>query len=131
MLKGRLHHIELWVPNLDRALVSLGWLLESLGYTLYQSWENGRSWVLGDTYLVVEQSSAVTGTTHDRMQPGLNHLAFHAGSVSECDRLISDSQDHGWELLFPDLHPHAGGADHHAGYLVNADGFEIELVAQP
>ena len=131
MLKGRLHHIELWVPDLDRARVSLGWLLESLGYTPCQSWVNGRSWVLGDTYLVVERSSALTGTTHDRMQPGLNHLAFHAGSVSECDRLISDSLDHGWELLFPDLHPHAGGTDHHAGYLVNFDGFEIELVAQP
>ena len=25
--------------------------------------------------------------------------------------------------------PHAGGPDSYAGYLVNADGFEVELVA--
>ena len=34
-----------------------------------------------------------------------------------------------WTLLFPDRHPHAGGKDSYAGYLANADGFEVELVA--
>ena len=34
-----------------------------------------------------------------------------------------------WTLLFPDRHPHAGGPDSYAGYLANADGFEVELVA--
>jgi hypothetical protein len=29
------------------------------------------------------------------------------------------------------VHPHAGGPDHHAAYLANTDGFEVELVAQP
>jgi catechol 2,3-dioxygenase-like lactoylglutathione lyase family enzyme len=33
-----LHHVELWVPDLDRAIGSLGWLLEALGYTLFQDW---------------------------------------------------------------------------------------------
>jgi len=130
VLKGRLHHIELWVPDLERASTSLGWLLETLGYSTHQSWENGKSWLLGDTYVVIEQSSALNGTAHDRMQPGLNHLAFHAGSVAQCEQLVSDSLDHGWELLFADLHPYAGGSDHYAGYLVNADGFEVELVAE-
>jgi hypothetical protein len=31
--------------------------------------------------------------------------------------------------MFPDRHPHAGGQDHYAAYLENADAFEIELVA--
>jgi hypothetical protein len=34
-----------------------------------------------------------------------------------------------WTLLFPEAHPHAGGPDHYAAYLVNTDGFEVELVA--
>lgn len=127
---GQLHHVELWVPDLDRAIASLGWLLEALAYAPHQSWERGRSWLLGDTYIVVEQSPAMAGATHDRMQPGLNHLAFHAGLVAECDEIISDALGHGWELLFVDRHPNAGGRDHHAGYLVNADGFEVELVAE-
>lgn len=81
--------------------------------------------------MVVEQSPALTGTTHDRLQPGLNHLAFHAGSLGDCEELVADAQRHGWTLLFADRHPHAGGDDHHAGYLTNADGFEVELVAGP
>jgi hypothetical protein len=31
--------------------------------------------------------------------------------------------------MFPDRHPYAGGPDHYAAYIENADGFEIELVA--
>jgi hypothetical protein len=31
--------------------------------------------------------------------------------------------------LFPERHPYAGGPDHYAAYLEDADGFEVELVA--
>jgi catechol 2,3-dioxygenase-like lactoylglutathione lyase family enzyme len=129
MTRGSLHHVELWVPDLDRAIISLGWLLETLGYQPHQSWDKGRSWLLGETYIVVEQSPALTSDTHDRHQPGLNHLAFHAGPAGEVDRLVADAADHGWTLLFAELHPHAGGLGHYAGYLANSDGFEVELVA--
>jgi catechol 2,3-dioxygenase-like lactoylglutathione lyase family enzyme len=33
-----LHHVELWVPDLERAAASWGWLLERLGYERYQNW---------------------------------------------------------------------------------------------
>jgi hypothetical protein len=36
---------------------------------------------------------------------------------------------HGWTLLFPDRHPHAGGPHHYAADLANTDHFEVELVA--
>jgi len=36
---------------------------------------------------------------------------------------------HGWTLLFPETHPHAGGPHHYAAYLTNTDNFEVELVA--
>jgi catechol 2,3-dioxygenase-like lactoylglutathione lyase family enzyme len=127
--RGHLHHVELWVPDLDRSIASLGWLLQELGYQQFQSWSAGRSWLLDDTYVVVEQSTAMTGRSHDRHLPGLNHLAFHAGSTAEVDRLMSEATARGWTLLFADRHPHAGGPDHYAGFLVDADGFEVELVA--
>jgi catechol 2,3-dioxygenase-like lactoylglutathione lyase family enzyme len=126
---GGLHHVELWVPNLDRAVASLGWLLEALDHTLFQSWNNGRSWRLGPTYLVLEQSPALTADRHDRCRPGLNHLAFHVEDETAVDRLATDATRHGWHLMFPDRHPHAGGAQHYAAYLENDDGFEVELVA--
>ena len=124
---GRLHHVELWVPDLARATRSWGWLLGELGYTLDQEWPAARSWRLGETYIVIEQSPALTSDTHDRCRPGLNHLAFHVGD--KVDDLVADGPPHGWTLLFPDRHPHAGGPDSYAGYLANADGFEVELVA--
>ena len=126
-----LHHVELWVPDLDRARQSIGWVLERLGYTPHQAWGNGASWILDATYIVIEQSPAQTAATHDRCRPGLNHVAFHAGHRADLDLLDTDATAHGWTLLFADLHPHAGGPDHHAAYLENADGFEIELVSTP
>ncbi|MFE0253618.1 VOC family protein [Streptomyces sp. NPDC059010] len=124
-----LHHIELWVPDLPRATRAWGWLLTRLGYDPYQDWEHGRSWRLGPTYLVVEQSPALTGTDHDRTRPGLNHLAFHAGTRDEVDALAAEAPAHGWTPLFADRYPYAGGPEHYAAYLANSDGFEVELVA--
>ncbi|MEU6092735.1 VOC family protein [Streptomyces sp. NPDC047085] len=126
---GTLHHVELWVPDLRRALASLGWLLEALGYALFQSWDGGRSWRLGPTYLVIEQSSALTAEKHDRCRPGLNHLAFHVEDATTVEKLTADAAQHGWHLMFPERHPYAGGGQHYAAYLENDDGFEVELVA--
>ncbi|SNT58616.1 Glyoxalase/Bleomycin resistance protein/Dioxygenase superfamily protein [Asanoa hainanensis] len=125
---GTLHHVELWVPDLDRAITSWGWLLGALGYTEFQSWPAGRSWRRGATYVVVEQSKAMSPGGHDRLRPGLNHLAFHADRQT-IDALVDEAPKHGWALLFPDRHPHAGGPDTYAAYLANEDGFEAELVA--
>ncbi|MGF0170427.1 VOC family protein [Streptomyces sp. Marseille-Q5077] len=126
-----LHHVELWVPDLGRAVTSWGWLLERLGYEPHQDWPAGRSWRAGETYLVVEESSALRGDRHDRLRPGLNHLAFHApGGREGLDALVEEAPRHGWSLLFPDRHPYAGGPEHYAAYLENGDGFEVELVAR-
>jgi catechol 2,3-dioxygenase-like lactoylglutathione lyase family enzyme len=126
---GTIHHVELWVPNLDRAIVSWGWLLTALGYRMFQDWPGGRSWLSGHTYIVVEQSPARTASRHDRCRPGLNHLAFHVPGRRLVDELTGEALLHGWRLMFSDLHPHAGGPQHYAAYLENADGFEVELVA--
>jgi len=117
------------VPDLARACQQWGWLPGQLGYEQYQDWEHGRSWRLGSTYLVIEQSPALTATSHDRLRPGLNHLAFHAGGQASVDALTEAAPAHGWTLLFPETHPHAGGEAHYAAYLVSTDGFEAELVA--
>ncbi|MEU6378189.1 VOC family protein [Streptomyces sp. NPDC046909] len=125
-----LHHVELWVPDLGRAVTSWGWLLERLGCEPYQDWQAGRSWRTGETYVVVEQSPAMTADRHDRLRPGLNHLAFHVRNREELDELVASAPAHGWTLLFPDRHPFAGGPEHCAAYLENEDGFEVELVAK-
>jgi len=126
---GSLHHIELWVPHLHQATADWGWLLGELGYQPFQDWAYGRSWRLGATYIVIEQSTDLSSAEHNRCRPGLNHLAFHAGSRDRVDELTRLAPSHGWSLMFADRHPHAGGPDHYAAYLQNVDGYEVELVA--
>jgi catechol 2,3-dioxygenase-like lactoylglutathione lyase family enzyme len=126
---GTIHHVELWVPDLDRATATWGWLLTELGYQPFQEWPGGRSWRAGQTYIVVEQSPARTASRHDRCRPGLNHLAFHMASREHVDKLTGEALARGWRLMFADVHPYAGGNQHYAAYLENSDGFEVELVA--
>ncbi len=125
---GAIHHVELWVPNLDKAITSWGWLLTALGYRMFQDWPGGRSWQAGHSYIVVEQSPARTASRHDRCRPGLNHLAFHVETRELVDELTREAQLHGWQLMFTDQHPFAGGPQHYAAYLENSDGYEVELV---
>ena len=124
------HHVELWVADLAAAEQTFGWLFGQLGWHEYQRWDRGVSWRRGEHYVVVEDSPARTGDRHERTAPGLNHLALHAGDRATVDRITAAAPDHGWRLMFADRHPHAGGPDHYAAYLENADGFEVELVAR-
>ncbi|WEH42601.1 trifunctional class I SAM-dependent methyltransferase/NUDIX hydrolase/VOC family protein [Streptomyces sp. AM 2-1-1] len=126
---GRVHHIELWVSDLAEAAPGWDWLLGRLGHLPYQRWSHGRSWRRGDSYVVIEESPDAIARTHDRLRPGLNHLAFHVEDRETLDALAAQAPAHGWRLLFADRHPYAGGDGHRAAYLENAAGFEVELVA--
>jgi catechol 2,3-dioxygenase-like lactoylglutathione lyase family enzyme len=127
--RGALHHLELWVADLADAQASWGWLLGRLGYEVSDRWANGESWQRGQTYLVLDAGPDRVDARHDRLRPGLNHVAFFAGSPAEVDALVREAPSHGWTLLFADRHPHAGGPQQYAAYLENAAGFEVELVA--
>lgn len=123
------HHIEFWINNIEDAGDEWGWLLNRLGFTLASSWEEGQSWASGGAYLTLTTSPNTTATTHDRRRPGVNHLAFKAGSPTSVDSIMTDAPVHGWRPLYHDRYPHAGGQDHYAGWLENTAGFKAEVVA--
>jgi catechol 2,3-dioxygenase-like lactoylglutathione lyase family enzyme len=127
---GAVHHLELWVEDLEVAEQEWGWLLQRLGYRLKDRWEQGISWSRFGLYVVLESGPAVLSGRHDRLRAGLNHLAFHAGTEQFVEAMATEAPAHGWTVLFPDRHPHAGGAAHYAAYLASTSGFEVELVAQ-
>lgn len=127
--RGALHHVELWVADIAAAKREWGWLLGRLGYRLGDDWGHGQAWELGSLYIVIESGPDVARGRHDRVRPGLNHLAFHAGSRGDVEALVADTAEGGWTLMFADRHPFAGGPDHYAAYLENTEGFEVELVA--
>ncbi len=126
-----LHHVELWVPDVDAARRSWGWLLGELGWTVSDEAGSAFSLERDGTYLFVERSPALSGDAHDRLAPGVNHLAFHAGPRERLDAVVAAAPGYGWTLLFPDRHPYAGGPDHYAAYLEDTHGYEVELVADP
>jgi len=128
--RGGLHHVEVWVADLVAARASWGWLMGELGWALGDDWGHGLAWELGPVYLVIEAGPDVLPGGHERRRPGVNHLAFHAGTRAQVDALVSAAGAQGWELLFADRHPYAGGPDHYAAYLCDGQGFEVELVAE-
>ncbi|MBC7596750.1 MAG: glyoxalase [Kineosporiaceae bacterium] len=125
--RGVLHHVELRTRNLPAALSSWGWILEQLGYEVFQTWPAGQSWKTGDTYIVLED--APPELAHDRRGPGLNHLAFHAGTTADVDQLWADGVRYRWNRLYEDRHPNAGGEGTYAAFLENDERFKIELIA--
>ena len=127
---GALHHVEVWVADLTASGPGWAWLLARLGYEMDRSWPGGRSYRSSATYIVIEQSPDVLPGGHQRRRAGINHLAFHAGSRENVDAIVAAAGDHGWHLLFPDTHPHAGGAEHYAAFLEDGAGYEVELVAR-
>lgn len=128
--RGLLHHVEVWVPEIERARREWGWLLTRLGYAPGEEWERVSIWELGPTYLVLEQSPDMLEGPHRRCAPGLNHLAFHGGSRADVDSLVADADANGWALMFADRHPFAGGPGHYAAFLESSDGYEVEIVAE-
>jgi len=124
-----LHHVELWVADLDAARAEWGWLLERLGWPLGDSWQEGSTWTSGDVYLTVTTSPNSTSDVHDRRMPGVNHLAFRGGAQADVDAIMAAAPAHGWSPLYHDRYPHAGGGAHYAGWLENTAGFKAEIVA--
>ena len=126
------HHLQLWTRDLSGAEPSFDWLLSRLGFVKDDpaDWPQGRIWRHPEgSYLVLEQSPAVLDEPHDRFRPGLNHLALSVGGQSLLDAVRRDAPAHGWQELFAEAYPHAGGSQHIALYLVYGQGFEVELVA--
>jgi catechol 2,3-dioxygenase-like lactoylglutathione lyase family enzyme len=125
-----LHHVFLWVPDLERAQESWTWLLGQLGYTVDPSIE--RVLVLrhpdAPTVALEQSPDMVPGMLYSRMRPGVNHLAFSVPPDVALRDVLAGAADHGWSLLTSDRHPLAPGAADVA-YLEDQDGFEVELVA--
>ena len=124
-----LHHLTLWVPDLERATESWSWLLTQLGYVQGEPVDDILVFRHPDGFaLALEQSAdMVPGMLHSRFRPGLNHMAFRLGSVAALGELVTQASEHGWSLMPVDHHRIAGGAD--VAYLEDRDGFEVELVA--
>lgn len=125
-----LHHVEVWVADLSAARTEWGWLFTAIGFERTAQWAEGETWAAGDgAYVTLTTSPNVSGPVHDRRAPGVNHLAFRAGSRSRVDAVMAAASAHGWHPLYQERYPFAGGPSHYAGWVENSAGFKAELVA--
>jgi catechol 2,3-dioxygenase-like lactoylglutathione lyase family enzyme len=125
-----LHHIEIYVSDLEKSTQFWDWLLTELGYETYQKWDQGISWIFGDTYIVfVQTGDRFMDIPYHRCRVGLNHLAFHAKSTQQVEELTKKIKERGINILYLDQHPFAGGENYHAIYFEDPDRIKVEIVA--
>ena len=126
-----LHHVTLWVPDIEAAAESWKWLLDQLGYETVERPEEHRFLFRdgnGFSLVIEESPDMVPGMLHSRLRPGLNHLALTVPSEATLAEILGQAHAHGWSTLDFDGHPIAGGSE--VAYLEDRDGFEIALVVQ-
>lgn len=129
-MKGRLHHLEIYVRDLAISRSFWSWLLESLGYKLFQEWDAGFSFLLEETYIVfVQTEERYLDIPYHRCRAGLNHLAFHAGSRKMVDEITDALREKGVNILYQDRHPYAGGEGYYAVFFEDPDRMKVEITA--
>jgi len=126
-----LHHIELYVSDLERSARFWTPFTGMLGYTP-DRWSGGINYVLGtgDAYLCLLPAPAEhLAAGYHRKRVGLNHLAFRGESRAQVDRVAAWVKDSGHVLLYADRHPYAGGPDYYAVFCEDPDRIKLEVVA--
>jgi catechol 2,3-dioxygenase-like lactoylglutathione lyase family enzyme len=129
-MNSTLHHVEMYVRDLKVSREFWSWLLERLGYTLYQEWDQGFSYILNDCYLVfVQAEERWLDVPFHRCRPGLNHLAFGVNGEAQVDALTAELRARGARILYADRHPYAGGPDYYAVFCEDPDRLKVEITA--
>lgn len=128
-----LHHVELYVSDLERSIAFWTPFMALLGYGA-DRWPGGMNYVRGqdETYvclLQAEKSHLAAG--YHRKRVGLNHLAFQGSSRQQVDAIANWAKANGYTLLYEDKHPYAGGPTYYAVFLEDPDRFKLEVVAPP
>lgn len=59
----------------------------------------------------------------------MNHLAFHAHTRQQVDKMTGELQKRKVNILYSDKHPYAGGENYYAVYFEDPDRMKVELVA--
>ena len=129
-MRGAIHHIEIYVSNLNETKTFWNWLLTDLGYHISQEWDQGISFKLGESYIVfVQTEQKYLDIPYHRKGTGLNHLAFHVESRAMVDKYTDMLKAKNVSLLYEDRHPYAGGENYYAVFFEDPDRIKVELVA--
>ena len=133
MIRGAIDHIDLTVPDLDLALPFYDAVLDFLGYARSSAYAGDVPvWVHRDMKprLSIGLHQASQDVAHDRRNPGLHHLAFHASSRGEVDRLHQLLCDIGATILdAPAEYDYTAG--YYAVFFADPGGIKLEIAYEP
>ena len=126
-----LHHVELYVSNLETSVAFWTPFMAMLGYDS-ERWSGGMNYVRGqdETYFCLLQAPEEhVSAGYHRKRVGLNHLAFSGASRAQVDEVANWVRSSGHTLLYEERHPYAGGPNYYAVFCEDPDRFKLEVVA--
>jgi len=88
--RGNVQHIEINVSNFDRSKAFYHDFLEWLGYKQIVGGKDFAGWGNGEAGIFVTYLERYKDSGFHRGHVGLNHIAFHAKSRADVDRLHSE-----------------------------------------
>jgi len=134
-MKG-LHHLDLNVSDPVRSAPFYDRVLRHMGFTRVieaASGEDGFDWIApreGGRFSIGVVRARDSSKTHDRYAPGLHHLALHAKSREDVDRLYSLLLKIDAEILDPPAEYPQYGPGYYAVFFLDPDGLKLEYVVE-
>lgn len=134
MMRGAVHHIDLTVIDLAISGPFYDRILRFLGYSRTRDDAVGSNWELRDAGRLiceVDIRPARSDCAHDRYSAGLHHLAWHAESRADVERLHELLLGMGARILDAPADYPRYGAGYYAVFFADPDGLKLEFVHWP
>jgi catechol 2,3-dioxygenase-like lactoylglutathione lyase family enzyme len=125
-----LHHIEIYVSDLERTVAFWTPFMRMLGYE-EDRWSGGMNYVKEDQsyFCFLQAPSEHLAAGYHRKRVGLNHLAFKVASRKQVDEIAAWIKSKGYNTLYESEYPYAGGPNYYALYCEDPDRIKGEVVA--
>ena len=133
-MRGAVHHIDLTVIDLATSTPFYDKVLGFLGYRRTRNDAVGSNWELresGRLICEVDIRPARSGRARDRYTAGLHHLAWHADSRADVDRLHDLLLGMDARILDAPADYPQYGAGYYAVFFADPDGLKLEFVHWP
>lgn len=123
---GQIHHLELYVSDLEKSKMFWSWFLGKLEYEVFENWKGGQSYKLGNYYIaLVQVDKKHRNPPYHRKRVGLNHLAFYAKSKRQVDKIKKELKEKKIPILYGDRYPND---EWYAVFFEDPDRIKVELV---
>lgn len=137
-MRGTIHHLDLTVRDPSASQSFYDAVLGFLGYRRTKEDARGSDWDLYDDRDRFVTSIGIARAVgdglshrHNPYSPGLHHVAWHAASRADVDRLFDLLNQIGATVLDPPADYPQYGLGYYAVFFADPDGLKLEFVHLP